>query len=106
MGDPMGLFLCRGYGYGVVIHCGYLPIAISSHALDTLFSRKKLFPSAYEVVFSHLRFVSSRSRRYICNSLLNNERKDKESLSCMVKSLASSSHYIVFKLKVSYLFFY
>jgi hypothetical protein len=30
MGDPMGLFLCRGYGYGVVIPGGYLPIAISS----------------------------------------------------------------------------
>jgi hypothetical protein len=30
MGDPMGLFLCRGYGYGVVIPNGYLPIAISS----------------------------------------------------------------------------
>jgi hypothetical protein len=26
MGDPMGLFLCRGYGYGVVIPGGYLPI--------------------------------------------------------------------------------
>jgi hypothetical protein len=31
MGDPMGLFLCRGYGYGVVIPGGYLPIAISSN---------------------------------------------------------------------------
>jgi hypothetical protein len=30
MGDPMGLFLCRGYGYGVVIPGGYLPIAIST----------------------------------------------------------------------------
>jgi hypothetical protein len=30
MGDSMGLFLCRGYGYGVVIPGGYLPIAISS----------------------------------------------------------------------------
>jgi hypothetical protein len=30
MGDPMGLFLCRGYGYGVVTPGGYLPIAISS----------------------------------------------------------------------------
>jgi hypothetical protein len=30
MGDPMGLFLCRGYGYGVVIPDGYLPIAIST----------------------------------------------------------------------------
>jgi hypothetical protein len=29
MGDPMRLFLCRGYGYGVVIPGGYLPIAIS-----------------------------------------------------------------------------
>jgi hypothetical protein len=30
MGDPMGLFLCHGYGYGVVIPGGYLPIAISN----------------------------------------------------------------------------
>jgi hypothetical protein len=30
MGDPVGLFLCRGYGYGVVIPGGYLLIAISS----------------------------------------------------------------------------
>ena len=30
MGDPMELFLCRGYGYGVVIPGGYLPIAIST----------------------------------------------------------------------------
>jgi hypothetical protein len=30
MGDPMGLFLCRRYGYGVVILGGYLPIAIST----------------------------------------------------------------------------
>jgi hypothetical protein len=30
MGDPMGLFLCRGYEYGVLIPDGYLPIAISS----------------------------------------------------------------------------
>jgi hypothetical protein len=30
MGDPMGLFLCRGYEYGVVITGGYLPIAISN----------------------------------------------------------------------------
>jgi hypothetical protein len=29
MGDPVGLFFCRGYGYGVVIPGGYLPIAIS-----------------------------------------------------------------------------
>jgi hypothetical protein len=29
MGDPMRLFLCRGYGYGVVTPGGYLPIAIS-----------------------------------------------------------------------------
>jgi hypothetical protein len=28
--DPIGLFLCREYGYGVVIPGGYLPIAISS----------------------------------------------------------------------------
>jgi hypothetical protein len=30
MGNPIGLFLCHGYGYGVVIPSGYLPIAISS----------------------------------------------------------------------------
>jgi hypothetical protein len=30
MGNPVGLFLCRGYGYGVVIPGGYLPIAIST----------------------------------------------------------------------------
>jgi hypothetical protein len=29
MCDSVGLFLCRGYGYGVVIPGGYLPIAIS-----------------------------------------------------------------------------
>jgi hypothetical protein len=29
MGDPVRLFLCRGYEYGVVIPGGYLPIAIS-----------------------------------------------------------------------------
>jgi hypothetical protein len=27
MGDPVELFLCREYGYGVVIPDGYLPIA-------------------------------------------------------------------------------
>jgi hypothetical protein len=31
MGDPVGLFFCRGYGYGVVIPGGYLPIAISNY---------------------------------------------------------------------------
>jgi hypothetical protein len=31
MGDPVGLFLCRGYGYEVVIPGGYLPIAISNY---------------------------------------------------------------------------
>jgi hypothetical protein len=30
MGDPVGLFFCRGYEYGVVIPGGYLPIAIST----------------------------------------------------------------------------
>jgi hypothetical protein len=33
MGDPMGLFLCRGYGYVVLIPGGYLPIAISTCVL-------------------------------------------------------------------------
>jgi hypothetical protein len=32
MGDSMGLFFYRGYGYGVVIPGGYLPIAISTPA--------------------------------------------------------------------------
>jgi hypothetical protein len=27
MGDPVGLFLCRGYGYGVVIPGGYYPLS-------------------------------------------------------------------------------
>jgi hypothetical protein len=30
MGDLMRLFLCHGYGFGVVIPIGYLPIAISN----------------------------------------------------------------------------
>jgi hypothetical protein len=30
MGDPVRLFLCRGYRYGIVIPGGYLPIVISS----------------------------------------------------------------------------
>jgi hypothetical protein len=34
MGDPVGLFFCRGYEYGVVIPGGYLPIAISKPALS------------------------------------------------------------------------
>jgi hypothetical protein len=29
MGNPTGLFFCRGYGYGIMIPGGYLPIAIS-----------------------------------------------------------------------------
>jgi hypothetical protein len=36
MGDPMGLFFCRGYGYKVVIPGGYLPIAISSSTVGAL----------------------------------------------------------------------
>jgi hypothetical protein len=31
MGDLMGLFLCRGYEYEVVIPGEYLPIVISTH---------------------------------------------------------------------------
>jgi hypothetical protein len=31
MGDPMGLFLCCGYEYEIVIPDGYLPIVISIH---------------------------------------------------------------------------
>jgi hypothetical protein len=38
MGDSVGLFLCRGYGYGVVIPGGYLPIAISSKSSLSFFS--------------------------------------------------------------------
>jgi hypothetical protein len=34
MGDLIGLFFCRGYGYGVVIPGGYLPIAILSAFRD------------------------------------------------------------------------
>jgi hypothetical protein len=33
MVDPLELFLCRGYEYGVVIPDRYLPIAISSEDL-------------------------------------------------------------------------
>jgi hypothetical protein len=40
MGDPMGLFFCRGYGYGVVIPGGYLSIAISTHHLSSLLGRQ------------------------------------------------------------------
>jgi hypothetical protein len=36
MGDPVGLFFCRGYGYGVVIPGGYLPIAISTRVVAVL----------------------------------------------------------------------
>jgi hypothetical protein len=44
MGDPMGLFLCRGYGYGVVIPGGYLPIAISTEdtSEDEIFNFQNL----------------------------------------------------------------
>jgi hypothetical protein len=42
MGDPVGLFLCRGYGYGVVIPGGYLPIAISSEDLRCRTNRDSL----------------------------------------------------------------
>jgi hypothetical protein len=35
MGNPMRLFLCRGYGYGVVIPGGYLLIAISTPEAGT-----------------------------------------------------------------------
>jgi hypothetical protein len=31
MDDSMELFLCRGYGYEVVIPGGYLPIVISTY---------------------------------------------------------------------------
>jgi hypothetical protein len=29
IGDPTRLFFCRGYGYRIVITCGYLLVAIS-----------------------------------------------------------------------------
>jgi hypothetical protein len=41
MGDPMGLFFCHGYEYGVVIPGGYLPIAISSHPEYNLYDWQK-----------------------------------------------------------------
>jgi hypothetical protein len=40
MGDPVGLFLCRGYGYGVVIPGGYLSIAIS-RSQQLIWGKKK-----------------------------------------------------------------
>jgi hypothetical protein len=40
MGDPMGLFLCRGYKYGVVIPGGYLSIAISIYNQATNTDRR------------------------------------------------------------------
>jgi hypothetical protein len=40
MGDPMGLFLCRGYEYRVVIPGGYLPIAISTPARGWPWARR------------------------------------------------------------------
>jgi hypothetical protein len=44
MGDPMGLFLCRGYGYGVVIPDEYLPIAISRRTQALSRSRPLILP--------------------------------------------------------------
>jgi hypothetical protein len=38
MGDPMKLFLCCGYVYGVVISGGYLPIAITIQGLRCHFA--------------------------------------------------------------------
>jgi hypothetical protein len=47
MGDPVGLFLCRGYGYEAVIPGGYLPIAISRDASERIdeFVGHRLFGS-------------------------------------------------------------
>jgi hypothetical protein len=39
MGDPVGLFFCRGYGYGVVIPGRYLSIAISKHEQEAASER-------------------------------------------------------------------
>ena len=55
MGDPMGLFLCRGYGYGVVIPGGYLPIAISkpeelTHPMMLWNGRQALIEEVLEAV--------------------------------------------------------
>jgi hypothetical protein len=44
MGDPVGLFLCRGYEYGVVIPGGYLPIAISNHVSTSYNHRQHVTP--------------------------------------------------------------
>jgi hypothetical protein len=44
MGNPVGLFLWRGYGYKVVIPGGYLPIAISNYTfLVTVATRRAAF---------------------------------------------------------------
>jgi hypothetical protein len=52
MGDPIGLFFCRGYGYGVVIPGGYLPIAISK-AVPKGFARLQgELPRLRRVVFA------------------------------------------------------
>jgi hypothetical protein len=54
MGDPMGLFFCRGYGYGVVIPGGYLPIAISSsNPSQTLKSRIQTFSQVPNICWMH-----------------------------------------------------
>jgi hypothetical protein len=49
MGDPMGLFLYRGYGYGVVITGGYLPITISNSISN---SKQKTGITAAQQAFS------------------------------------------------------
>lgn len=40
MGDPVRLFLCHGYGYGIIIPGGYLPIAISTEHVFFLSPKK------------------------------------------------------------------
>jgi hypothetical protein len=50
MGDPMGLFLCRGYGYGVVIPGGYFPIAISIPNATSSPSIDREVPSVFHPV--------------------------------------------------------
>ena len=51
MGDPVDLFLCRGYVYEVVIPGGYLPIAISS--LESI-----VLPNNWFYLASAIRLIS------------------------------------------------
>jgi hypothetical protein len=57
MGDPVGLFLCRGYGYRVVIPGGYLPIAISRRNRSSIILYY-LYSSVFALFFRDQCFVS------------------------------------------------